>query len=181
LRQRATLRDSSLEELMGGTRQEPAPENAGRHLVTGAATPPAVRTIRRLVAALAAVGLVAVAALAASVWQLTRPAARTVVTVSERVAPAPARAPPAAIVHQTVVPARLVLTAARGACWLEVRSGGKVLYAGTLDQGRTRSFTRRRLRVAYGAGGNLDARLNGRAVRFPSGTAAVTVTARGVV
>jgi uncharacterized protein DUF4115 len=157
---------------------------AGRHLVTGAATPPAVRTIRRLVVALAVVALVAVAALAVSVWQLTRPAGRTVLTVSERAAPAPPRAPPiVATAHHATAPARLVLTAARGACWLEVRTPartGRVLYAGTLDQGRTVAFARRRLWVAFGAGGNLDARLGGRAVRFPSGTAAVTVTGRGV-
>ena len=158
---------------------------AGRHLVTGAATPPAVRTIRRLVVALAAVAVLAVAALAVSVWQLTRPAGRTVVTVSAaRPAPAPARAPPiVTAAHHAAAPARFVLIAARGACWLEVRTPertGRVLYAGTLDPGRTVAFTRRRLWVAFGAGGNLDARLGGRAVRFPSGTASVTVTGRGV-
>jgi hypothetical protein len=184
LRQRATLRDSSLGELMR-TRRQPASEQAGRNLVTGAATPPAVRTIRRLVAALAAVALVAVAALAVSVWQLTRPGGRTVVTVSEPAAPAPARAPPRVVPvhHRTVTRARLVLTATRGACWLEVRTpatNGRVLYAGTLEQGQTAAFRRRRLFVELGAGGNVDATLNGRPVRLPTGTASVLVTARGI-
>lgn len=132
------------------------------------------------------VAVVAVAALAVSVWQLRRPSERTIVTVAAArpASPKPAPAAPVVAVHHAAAPARLVLSAARGACWLEVRApgrGGHVLYAGTLAQGATVRFTRRRLWVAFGAGGNLDAMLNGRVVgRFPAGTAAVAVTARGI-
>jgi RodZ C-terminal domain len=120
------------------------------------------------------------------VWQLTRPEERTVVTVAaaRRAPQKPTPVEPVAAVHHPAPPARLVLSAARGACWLEVRARaktGRVLYAGTLAQGGAVAFTRRRLWLAFGAGGNLDATLNGRAVdRFPAGTAAVAVTARGI-
>lgn len=78
----------------------------------------------------------------------------------------------------------LGITAARGDCWLEVRVGsasGRLLFAATLRRGESRRFAGRRLWVAFGAGGNLDVRLNGRRVEgFPAGTAVVIVTAKGV-
>ena len=94
----------------------------------------------------------------------------------------PSRLPPAkraGFTHQ-----KLVLTAARGDCWLEARvssATGKLLFAGTLEQGRSIRLTRSRLWVAFGAGANLEVTLNGRRVEsFPTGTAAVRVTAKGV-
>lgn len=196
MRQRTTLRDSLLEELFKGTEQEPDPgsKGGGRRLLTGVEPPPAVRTIRRLTAALVAVAAVAVAALGVSVWQLVRDEASTVV-VTEAASPAPpvarqAAAPPVerstSVSSRAVAvsPARLTLAAVRGDCWLEVRSGsasGRVLHAGTLAQGASRTFAGHRLWVAFGAGGHLDVTLNGRGVgSFPTGTAAVVVTAGGI-
>jgi hypothetical protein len=58
---------------------------------------------------------------------------------------------------------------------------GKLLFAGNLEQGKSIRFTKKRLWVAFGAGANLDVTLNGRRVEsFPTGTAAVVVTAKGV-
>ena len=78
--------------------------------------------------------------------------------------------------------ARLVLRAARGDCWLEVHAAtamGELLYQGTLEQGQSLRFVRKRLWMLVGAGHNLRATLNGKRVAFPVNTSAV-VTARGV-
>jgi cytoskeleton protein RodZ len=77
--------------------------------------------------------------------------------------------------------ARLVVRAAEGDCWLEVRAGsvtGNLLYQGTLEQGQTLRFARKRIWMVVGAGGNLDATVNGKAVELPS-NASVIVGPRG--
>jgi hypothetical protein len=80
--------------------------------------------------------------------------------------------------------ARLVVTAARGDCWLSIRAGsgdGRVLYEGTLREGHSLRFARKRLWVRIGAPWNLEARLNGRAIRgLPADTGNVLVTRAGV-
>jgi helix-turn-helix protein/uncharacterized protein DUF4115 len=80
--------------------------------------------------------------------------------------------------------ARFVLTAARGDCWVRVRSGsanGELLYQGTLERGQTQRFVKRRLFVELGPAAYLDARLNGKPVRnLPDGPSIVIVTAKGV-
>ena len=81
--------------------------------------------------------------------------------------------------------ARLVLTAVRGECWVQVRANGvngKLLYEGTLEVGQTQRFVRyQRLWLELGAPANLDARLNGRRVaNFPSQPAVVVATAKRV-
>ena len=70
-------------------------------------------------------------------------------------------------------PAKLVLTAARGDSFLQVRNGGvagKLLWEGTLEQGQTQRFLKyRRLWIDLDDPQNLDARLNGAAVEdFPT-------------
>jgi cytoskeleton protein RodZ len=80
--------------------------------------------------------------------------------------------------------ARLVLTAARGECWVEVRRGGptgELVFSGTIFEGDSERFAARRLWVNFGAAQNLDAKLNGKAVdRLPDGQAVVVVTSRGI-
>jgi cytoskeleton protein RodZ len=79
---------------------------------------------------------------------------------------------------------RLVLTAARGDCWMSVRANsatGQLLYQGSLEQGQTQRFVKwRRVWIELGAPANLRVRLNGKTARFPSRQAVVLVTARGV-
>jgi cytoskeleton protein RodZ len=79
---------------------------------------------------------------------------------------------------------RLVLTAARGDCWLSVRNGsweGRLLYEGMLLEGDSLRFVGKRLWVRMGAPWNLKARLNGRAVpRLPADTGNVVVTRAGL-
>jgi cytoskeleton protein RodZ len=81
--------------------------------------------------------------------------------------------------------AKLVLAAASGDCWLQVRAGsagGELLYEGTLQQGQTQRFVKwRRIWIQLGAPVYLTARLNGHRVRdFPDSPSIVAVTAKGV-
>ncbi|HEU4449607.1 MAG TPA: RodZ domain-containing protein [Gaiellaceae bacterium] len=79
---------------------------------------------------------------------------------------------------------RLVLTAVRGDCWMQVRAGGvtgRLVWEGTLEEGQSQRFVKhRRVWLELGAPGNVAAKLNGRRVRFPSEAAIVLVTAEGV-
>jgi hypothetical protein len=81
--------------------------------------------------------------------------------------------------------ARLVLTAVRGECWIQVRANGvngRLLYEGTLEVGQTQRFMRyQRLWLELGAPANVDAKLNGRRVAsFPTQPAVVVATAKRV-
>jgi cytoskeletal protein RodZ len=81
--------------------------------------------------------------------------------------------------------ARLVLTAVRGQCWVQVRANGvngRLLYEGTLEVGQTQRFMRyQRLWLELGAPANVDAKLNGRRVaNFPTQPAVVVATAKRV-
>ena len=81
--------------------------------------------------------------------------------------------------------ARLVLTAVRGECWVQVRANGvngRLLYEGTLEVGQTQRFVRhQRLWLELGAPANLDAKLNGRRVaNFPTQPAVIVATAKRV-
>ena len=92
----------------------------------------------------------------------TLPAARTSVPQKPVRRPRPAR--------PIRRPARLLLTAATGDCWLQVRAGsatGKLLYEGTLQTGQKLPLVRPRLWLLAGAPRNLVARLNGRLVPLP--------------
>jgi hypothetical protein len=84
---------------------------------------------------------------------------------------------------------RLVLTAARGPCWMSVwaanpsgrRISSRPLYEGTLEEGQTQRFVRRALWIELGNPANLNARLNGRRVgSFPEVQSVVVVTPKGV-
>jgi cytoskeletal protein RodZ len=81
--------------------------------------------------------------------------------------------------------ARLVLTAARGDSYVQVRAGGvngRLLWEGTLEQGQTQRFTRyARLWLDLDEPQNLNAKVNNRRLRnFPTQPAVVLVTAKGV-
>jgi hypothetical protein len=78
-----------------------------------------------------------------------------------------------------VTVARIVLVATRGPCWLSVHLGsatGKAVYEGTLEQGHTARFSSTRLWIRIGAPWNIDATLNGHAVRLPAATGDVVAT-----
>ena len=82
--------------------------------------------------------------------------------------------------------ARLVITAVRGDCWMQVRAGGvngKLLFEGTVEEGQTQRFVKyKRLWLELGAPGNLNAKLNGRRLQdWPTRSSIIVVTtAQGV-
>jgi cytoskeleton protein RodZ len=73
--------------------------------------------------------------------------------------------------------AHVVLVAARGPCWLEVRSAGRQLYEKELAQGERALFTGRRLWIRLGAPWNVDATVNGKPRPLPEVTGNIVVTA----
>jgi Domain of unknown function (DUF4115) len=97
-------------------------------------------------------------------------------TTVRAVPPAPQRAVAGAVT--------LRLAAARGDCWIVIRSAsskGAVRYVGTLEHGAALQARGARLWVSLGAAGNLDATLNGKRLhRFPTGTIDLIVTGTGV-
>jgi Domain of unknown function (DUF4115) len=75
--------------------------------------------------------------------------------------------------------ATVVLAAALGDCWLEVRQGsstGKVVYLGTLVKGKSVSARGAKLWVRFGAPQNATLKLNGKAAAIPGGTQNVLIT-----
>jgi cytoskeleton protein RodZ len=100
-----------------------------------------------------------------------------------------ARTKPAAAVqthrkrHRTTV-ARLVLTAALDASWVQVHRGsatGPLVYQGTLEKGQRQTFTGGRLSLIIGRPEVVTATLNGKAVHIPTGGPKnIVVTARGI-
>jgi cytoskeleton protein RodZ len=149
------------------------------------AAPPPLRIRRRRFAF--APWLLVVAVLAASIavlaWRLssngshhatpapqpaqTRATTRAALPVAPRTATQPVKV------------ARIVFVATRGPCWLSVHLGsatGRALYEGTLERGRTARFSSTRVWIRIGAPWNLDATLNGKAVRLPAATGDVVVT-----
>jgi hypothetical protein len=79
--------------------------------------------------------------------------------------------------------ARIVITAARGPCWLAVHrlsaTGPQVLER-TLRPNERARFVGRRLWIRFGAPWNIQATLNGKSVRLPSAIADVVVTSSGM-
>ena len=108
------------------------------------------------------------------------PAPKTPATTRHAVPRKPARP-----VRRLPVLARTLLTAARGACWLQVYSettSGPLLYEGTLEQGQKLPLVKRRLWVVAGNPSALSVRLNGRTRLLPGGEASgqFVITARGI-
>jgi hypothetical protein len=99
--------------------------------------------------------------------------------------PGPTTTAPQEAVGEPAPRARLVLTAARGDSYVQVRAGGvngKLLWEGTLEQGQTQRFTRyARLWLDLDDPQNLNAKVNNRRLEnFPTQPAVVLVTAKGV-
>jgi cytoskeleton protein RodZ len=103
-------------------------------------------------------------------------------TTTERSETETAAGPAAAQQARPVRRAKLVLTAVRGDCWMQVRAGGvngKLIFEGTVEQGQSQRFVKyKRLWLELGAPGNLNAKLNGRRVgNWPTRSAVIVVTA----
>jgi len=101
--------------------------------------------------------------------------------------PAGLESPPrsATVATATVTPAtRLMVSASRGNCWLEVHSGsatGGILFQGTLERGQRKYFTGRKLWITLDRPENLITTLNGRTRMLPgSGVKTLVVSSRGI-
>jgi Helix-turn-helix domain/RodZ C-terminal domain len=153
------------------------------------AAPPRVRIRRRRFAP--AAWLLVVVALAAGsalvAWRLSSSGGNhatsapppTQTPTTTRVAPPAAQRP----ATRPAMVARIVLVAARGRCWLAVRrdsATGRLIYEGTLEQGRTARFSAPRLWIRIGAPWNVDATLNRKAVQLPASTGDLVVTPAGL-
>jgi cytoskeleton protein RodZ len=79
---------------------------------------------------------------------------------------------------------RLIVTARRGNCWLEVHSGaatGRILFQGTLELGQRKLFTGHKLWITLDRPENLRTILNGHTRLLPrGGVKTLIVTARGI-
>jgi hypothetical protein len=148
--------------------------------------PPRLPRPRALPSGIGAVAVVAVALLAVLAWQLggsdersptPQPRAPTVLGADKAVRLRPAR--PKRQARPPARTARLVLTAARGSCWVSARLGsrdGRTIYEGTLEQGKSLRLTGKRLWLRLGAPSSLTGTVNGRSVALPRDTANVIVT-----
>lgn len=108
---------------------------------------------------------------------------RHVVTSPVRHVRVHATTPPRVSHPATPVRARFELAATRGPCWISVRLGterGRLVWEGTLQQGRQARFFGRRLWIRLGAPWNVDASLNGRRVSLPGSIGNVVVAPHGL-
>jgi hypothetical protein len=126
-------------------------------------------------------GIAAVTALVIVAWTRGEPQkkepvglASTPVTRSSS-AVTPARAKPSV---------RLIVSAKRGNCWLEVHSGsvtGRIVYQGTLERGQRKLFTGRKLWITLDRPENLRTILNGHTRILPGGgVKTLVVTSQGI-
>ena len=109
----------------------------------------------------------------------------TTATAAEPAATAGVAGTTATVAETTASAApRVVLTAARGACWLDVRRGsasGERLFVGILPRGRSLELTEPRLWVQAGASEQLAIRLDGKPVREAlAGATTFTLTRSGL-
>ena len=126
---------------------------------------PAPALVLPLAAGLVVVGLLAAGQFSSS---LQAPA---VISLSGRAAPRPTTPARAAAQSRPAAPsprvARIVLSAARGDCWLQVRSGsetGRILYEQILARGSSTSFAGRGFWIRIGAPSSLSVTLNGKTI-----------------
>ncbi len=90
---------------------------------------------------------------------------------------AAAKKPPAS------VRTKVTLAAARGDCWLEVRSNtsnGKTLYVGTLPKGKSVNVSAKVVWIRLGAPQNVDVKVNGDAASIPADSLNVVVSRSGI-
>jgi hypothetical protein len=86
----------------------------------------------------------------------------------------------AAAPAQRPAEATVVLTAARGDCWIQAREGsaeGPVLDERILSEGDSVSLKSRRVWLALGAAGNLDVTVNGKPQPLTPGTTSIVLGA----
>jgi cytoskeleton protein RodZ len=137
--------------------------------------------VQSRVVLLTLLGIAAVTALVIVAWTRGEPQKKEPVGLSSNPAqPTPVVHPPT-VKRSTV---RLIVTAKRGNCWLEVHSGlatGRILFQGTLELGQRKLFTGRKLWITLDRPENLSTILNGHSRLLPrGGVKTLIVTSRGI-
>jgi hypothetical protein len=148
----------------------------------GVATSHVQRRIESNVLVGALVGIGIVTALVIGAWKIGGDSSERNPGAAGASPESPLRVVPPASTAQKI---EVVIKASRGPCWLEVRrnaSGGRQLFQGTLERGKTVRFVARRLVTTAGAPKNLNVKVNGRPVRVPTNLspAVLTIGKRGI-
>jgi transcriptional regulator with XRE-family HTH domain len=125
------------------------------------------------IALVALLAIAVVTALVIAAWRFGGASGEPVPGLAQQPAAAPTTA------H---APTRLVVRATRGSSWMEVRrrsSAGELEYSGTLERGRSKTFSGTRFQLALAKPGNVTVRVNGRRIDLPQGTVFV-VSSRSI-
>jgi hypothetical protein len=138
--------------------------------------------VQSRVLVLTLLGIAAVTALVVVAWTRGEPQKEEPVGLGK--APANAAVAPKPKPHAEAKVARLLVTARRGDCWLQVHRGsatGTILFQGTLERGQDQLFTGRKLWLTLDRPENLGIVLNGRSRRLPvGGVKTLIVTPSGI-
>jgi cytoskeletal protein RodZ len=145
-----------------------------------ATRPPRGAQVQSRVVLLTLLGIAGVTAIVIVAWTWGEPQKKEPVGLGQTPAQTPAVVKPPV----TTTPVRLIVTAKRGNCWLEVHSGsatGRILFQGTLERGQRKLFSGRKLWITLDRPENLGTILNGRSRVLPAGgVKTLIVTSRGI-
>jgi hypothetical protein len=148
--------------------------------VAPAPSPRGVQVQSRVVL-LTLLGIASVTALVIVAWTRGEPQKKEPVGLGSTATQKPAVSPTPQTTTNAV---RLIVTAKRGTCWLEVHSGsatGRILFQGTLERTQKKLFTGRKLWITLDRPENLGTILNGRTRLLPGGgVKTLIVTSRGI-
>jgi hypothetical protein len=136
--------------------------------------------VQSRVLVLTLLGIAAVTALVVVAWTRGEPQNEEPVGLGK----APANVAVTPKPHRAATVARLLVTAKRGDCWLQVHRGsatGPILFQGTLENGQDQLFTGRKLWLTLDRPENLGIVLNGHSRRLPvGGVKTLIVTPSGI-
>jgi cytoskeletal protein RodZ len=136
--------------------------------------------VQSRVVLLTLLGIVAVTALVIVAWTRGEPQKKEPVGLGSNAPQKPVVAKPPVTTNAV----RLIVTAKRGNCWLEVHSGsatGRILFQGTLERTQKKLFTGRKLWITLDRPENLSTILNGHTRLLPGGgVKTLIVTSRGI-
>ena len=144
--------------------------------------PPQARgvQVQSRVVLLTLLGIAAVTALVIVAWTRGEPQKKEPVGLGTSAVQTPVAVKP----RVTTKVVRLIVTAKRGNCWLEVHSGsatGRIIFQGTLERGQRKLFSGQKLWITLDRPENLGTVLNGRSRILPGGgVKTLIVTSRGI-
>jgi cytoskeletal protein RodZ len=156
--------------------EEDAPARPRR----SAPPPPRGTQVQSRVLLLTLLGIASVTAIVIIAWNWGEPQKKEPVGLGTT----PAQTPVVARRPVTTRAIRLIVTAKRGNCWLEVHSGsatGRIIFQGTLERGQRKLFSGQTLWITLDRPENLGTVLNGHSRILPGGgVKTLIVTSRGI-